>query len=118
MPVMATDLHQQRQDILEQMQGLEQMRRGCFSRQVFQRKGPGSGAGQGPYFLLQRYEHGRKVCERVPAAHAAEVAQQVKNYQRFRQLAEQFVEVTDALTRQSEQGSKKNSRPRRSKPSS
>ena len=116
---MPTDLQQQRQDILQQIQAIQRLRRCSFSRQSFRPKRRG-GPAPGPYFLLQGYAQGRKVSERIPAERAAQVEQDVQNYQRFQQLADQFVTVADQLTRQADAPvpAKKNSSPRKSRESS
>ena len=112
-------LRQQRDLLLQQMEAIDRLRRGSLSRQFF-----GSTQGQaprprGPYFVLQGYFHGQKFSERVPAAQAQQVEQDVANYRRFQQLAEAFVSLTDEMTRRQEQepGSKKNSSRRKSAPS-
>ena len=97
--VMSTDLLQQREQILRQMQNIHRLRRGSFSHQSF----PGKNINRpdhGPYFLLQGYSQGRKFSERIPADRAAQVEEDVANYRRFQQLAEQFIAVSDALTRE------------------
>ncbi|MBU6401239.1 MAG: hypothetical protein KGS61_13055 [Verrucomicrobia bacterium] len=116
---MPTNLQQQRQDILQQIQAIQRLRRGSFSRQHFPAKHRG-GPAQGPYFVLQGYLQGRKCSERIPAERAAQVEQDVKNYQRFQQLADQFVTVTDQMTCQADAptSAKKNSRSRKSRTSS
>jgi hypothetical protein len=113
---MTTNLLQQREHILQQMQAIQRLRRGSFSRQSFPARRRGLRK-QGPYFLLQGYADGRKFSERIPAERAEEVQQDVENYRRFQALAEQFVAVSDALTRQSNArggDAKKNSRLRKS----
>jgi hypothetical protein len=105
-------LEQKRDAILEQMRNLDRMRRGSLSKQFFQSKGQDMPAKQGPYFILQGYLKGRKFSRRVAAKDASKVADQVDNYRRFQTLADDFVEVTEALTCLEENGPsfKKNSR--------
>jgi hypothetical protein len=114
----AGTLEQQREQVLEQMRSIERLRRGSFRRQFFKLEQAGRTVTRGPYYLLQGFIRGRKFAERVPAEVAEQVGQQVQDYQRFQQLAERFVTVTDQLTRLADQapGSKKNSRRRRSPP--
>lgn len=110
-------LRQQRELILQQMQAIDRLRRGSLSQQFFGSTGRGR---RGPYYVLQGYFHGQKFSERVPAAQAQQVEQEVANYRRFQRLAEQFVSLTDELTRRQgqEPESKKNSSRPKSAPSS
>ena len=68
--------------------------------------------------MLQGFHQGKKFSQRVPADQSQPVQQQVNNFQRFQDWADQGVTVTDQITRWAEgqTGSKKNSRRRRSKP--
>jgi hypothetical protein len=108
---MNTQLQQQRQDILNQMQSIHRLRRGSLSRQVFTKHASGKSVNQGPYFLLQGFVRGQKFSQRIPAVQAAQVQQDVDNYKRFQALAEQFVAITDQITRleTSQPDAKKNS---------
>jgi hypothetical protein len=109
-----SQLQQQRDQILDQMRALDQMRRGSLSRQFFASPKGETSATQGPYFVLQGYLQGRKFSQRIAAAEADVVETQVANYKRFQELADQFVTVTEQITLQAEP--KKNSA-RTSKPS-
>ena len=105
----------QRQDLLQQMQTIDRLRRGSLSKQFF-RSGDQSSAQRGPYYVLQGYFHGEKFSERIPEEQAAQVQRDVENYQRFQSLAEQYVDLSDRITRRQDPlaGSKKNSSRRRS----
>ena len=108
-------LHQKRQSVLLQMQSIDRLRRGSLSRQFFKSRRRHS-APRGPYYVLQGFFHGKKFSERVPQDQAAQVEQDVDNYRRFQSLAEEYVTVSDQITRLQDQskGSKKNSSRRRS----
>ena len=112
MPNSFSQLEQRRDQILQQMQGIDRLRRGSLSRQFFKKPHSASRAQQGPYYVLQGYVQGQKFSERVPADQAPHLEPLVANYKRFEQLAEEFVSVTDQLTRlsQSAPDAKKNSR--------
>jgi hypothetical protein len=113
-------LCQQRDLVLQKMRAIDRLRRGSLSRQFF-RSAQGAPAHQrGPYYVLQGYFHGQKFSERVPADQAQQVEQEVANYRRFRELADQFVSLTDQTTRLQDEGkdSKKNSGRRKSTPNS
>ena len=114
------ELLQQRQAILAQMQSIDRLRRGSLSRQFFKSRPPAAAVRQGPYSVLQGFLHGKKFSERIAPDQAAQVEQDVENYRRFQTLAEEYVTVSDQITRLPEQpqDSKKNSSRRRSPRSS
>ena len=115
MKLPVAELRRKREQILEQIQSIDRLRRGSLSEQFFTRKVQGQEVRQGPYFVLQCYLKGCKCSERISADQAEQTKMDVANYQRFQELAEEFVLVTDRIT-QLESGpthSKKNSKPRR-----
>jgi hypothetical protein len=87
-----------------------------LSEQFFTKKRDGKSIRQGPYYVLQCYLKGCKCSERVPADHAEQVRSDVANYHLFQELAEQFVKITDQITRleNGQPDAKKNSRHRKS----
>ena len=109
-------LLRQREQVLEQIQTIDRLRRGALSEQFFVKKREGKAIRQGPYYVLQCSLKGCKCSERIPAEQAPQAKADVANYRRFQELAEQFVQVTDQITRleNGQTDSKKNSRPRRS----
>lgn len=109
-----TQLEQRRNQILHQIEAIDRLRRGSLSRQFFKRTRSDSKARQGPYYVLQGYIGGKKFSERVPAEQAPQIEPLVANYKRFEELAQEFVEVTDQITRLSQGApeAKKNSRRR------
>jgi hypothetical protein len=115
-----SELEKRREHILQQIQAIDRLRRGSLSRQFFKRPRTGSKAPQGPYYVLQGYIQGQKFSERVPAGQAQQVEPLVANYKRFEELAEEFVTVTDQITRLSQGApeAKKNSRPKSGKSAS
>jgi len=110
------DLVQKRQALLLQMQSIDRLRRGSLSQQFFQARPAAPTARRGPYFVLQGFFHGKKFSERIPPEQAAQVEQDVENYRRFQALAEEYVTLSDQITRLPDQPqeSKKNSSRRRS----
>ena len=114
MPMLASlsQLEQRREQILRQIQAIDRLRRGSLSRQFFKKAQTGSRSQQGPYYVLQGYVQGQKFSERVPAEQAAQIEPLVANYKRFAELAEEFVTVTDQITRLSQGApeAKKNSK--------
>ncbi len=109
-----SQLEDRREQILEQIKAIDRLRRGSLSRQFFKKPRAGSKAPQGPYYVLQAYFHGQKFAERIPADQAPQIEPLVANYRRFSELAEEFVTVTDQITRLSQAApdAKKNSRPK------
>jgi hypothetical protein len=51
---------------------------------------------------LQGYLQGEKFSQRIPAQQAPQIEPLVANYKRFLELTEEFVTVTDQLTRLAE----------------
>ena len=111
-----SSMNEQRELILAEMRTIDRMRRGTLSRHFLRRQHGGRTLTHGPYFVLQGHWHGQKFSEHIPGEQADEVAAQVGNYQRFQQLAERFVSLTDQMTQREAVGmdSKKNSRRKRS----
>jgi len=108
-------LRQKQQSLLQQMQGIDRLRRGSLSCQFFPAAGPRA-ARRGPYYVLQGFLRGQKFSERVPPDQAPQVQQDVDRYRRFQALAEDYVTVTDQLTRaqDAQPDTKKNFSPQRS----
>lgn len=115
MPEHLDALLQKRTAILQNMQAIDRLRRGSLSKQFF-KAAPGQTGRRGPYFVLQGFFHGKKFSERVPAEQAPQVQEQVDNYRRFQTLAEEYVTLSDEITRLEapDAGSKKNSSRRNS----
>ncbi len=58
---------------------------------------PGS-RGHGPSWLLTRAVHGKTVSKRIPSGPAVEQSkQQVAEYQRFRDLTRELIEISDQI---------------------
>lgn len=103
------NIHQQRRDILEQMGSIEHMQRGTLSQQHYRREQDGKTVVQGPYHVLQRTQNGKHYSERVPAEKVSDVQKAITGQERFWELADQYVDLTEAMTRQEmAQESKKN----------
>jgi len=98
------------------MQAIDRLRRGSLSKQFFKARRRHA-ARRGPYYVLQGFFRGKKFSERIPPDQAAQVEQDVDNYRRFQALAEEYVTLSDQITRLQDrsEGSKKNSS-RRSSP--
>lgn len=111
------ELRRQREEVLQKIQSIDRLRRGTLSEQFFTKKRGGKTLRQGPYYVLQCYLKGCKCSERIAADDAQQVRSDVANYQLFQDLADQFVKITDQITRweSAQTDAKKNSSPRRSR---
>lgn len=111
-------LSSQRDELLAQLKGLNRLRRGSLSRQVYAQKRAGQIHTQGPYYVLQGFHKGKKFSHRIPAEAADRVKQQVENFKQFQALADQCITLTDQITQLAEAlpERKKNSQSRRSTP--
>lgn len=100
---MSTDLaqlQQRREQILQEMGAIDRLCRGHLSQQFFKSTRGGKPVRQGPYYVLQRWFRGKNLCERIPADQVEPVRQGVEGYQRFRQLADEFVDLSEQITLQ------------------
>lgn len=93
-------LHQRREQILQEMGAIDRLCRGHLSQQFFKSTRGGKTIRQGPYYVLQRWFRGKNLCERIPADQVEPVRQGVEGYQRFRQLADEFVDLSEQITLQ------------------
>ena len=100
--------HQRREQILEQMNSITRMERGKLCTQA-----PTSGAP--PFHKLQCWHQGKNQTRYVPADEVDFLQAALAGHQQFQALAEEFIDLTVAMTRQESQAQrKKNSR--KSKP--
>jgi hypothetical protein len=99
---------QRRQQILEQMNSITRMERGKLCTQSH-------GPGAPPFYKLQCWHQGKNQTRYVPAQEVEPLKEALAGHQRFQELAQEFVTLTVAMTRQEREADrKKNSR--RSKP--
>ena len=101
-------LAQKRKQILQQIEQIDRMEYGSIQAETRpSQRNPEQP--RGPYFKHQVWEEGQNKTRRVPADQADSLTRAIEARQQFELLAEQFVEVTVAITRQEDpQGSKKN----------
>ena len=98
---MSAELRQlqlRRESILQQMGEIDCICRGHLSEQYLKSKQGGKTVRRGPYYVLQRWFKGKNLCERVNADQLEPVRQGVDGYKRFRQLADEFVDVCEQIT--------------------
>jgi hypothetical protein len=80
------------------MGAIDRMCRGHLSEQFFKSTRGGKTVRQGPYYVLQRWFRGKNLCERVASDQLEPVRQGVEGYKRFRQLADEFVDLSEQMT--------------------
>jgi len=100
---MASELSQlqhRREEILQEMGSIDRVCRGHLSEQFFKSTQAGKTVRRGPYYVLQRWFGGKNLCERVAADQVEPVRRGVEGYKRFRQLADEFVDVCEQITLQ------------------
>jgi hypothetical protein len=100
-----------REQILQQMDQIRTMERGSLQEETRPSK-QGPTHPNGPYFKHQVWEKGKNKTRRVPREEAEHLASAIRGRQRFEALAEQFVEISVAMTREQsdEAAAKKNAR--------
>ena len=100
---------QRRQEILKEINTITRMERGKLCTQS-------PGPGIAPFYKLQCWQQGRNHTRYVPADEVPALQEALAHHQRFQEVAEEFVSLTVAQTRQETAADrKKNSR--RSSPS-
>ena len=89
-----------RQEIVEEIGGIKSMRKGTLNERynkVTNKKG--EEVLNGPYYVLTKKGSGNKtVSVPVPATDATRVREEVENYKRFRQLADEYMDVCEKLS--------------------
>ena len=99
-----------KEQILREMAGIERMEKGRLTAEYRERVEEGKTIRQGPYYKHQCWEQGRNLSRRVPAEQAEELREAVEGYHKFKELSEQYVELSIEMTRNragSAQGKKK-----------
>jgi len=96
--MLSPSIQQQRAQILEEMGRIDQMVRGHLSEQIYHVKRGDQTITQGPYFVLQRRENGKNNCQRVAQKEVQSIVAAVEGYQRFQQLSQRYVALTEQAT--------------------
>lgn len=104
------DIIRRRDEILQEMAEIDRMQRGTLSEQFFKQTKDGREVIHGPYYVLQHWVKGKHCSQRVPVKNLAPVRSAIEGRERFEKLAQEFVEITERLTKELEQDqdSKKN----------
>jgi len=89
-----------RREIVEEIGSIRSMRKGTLNERynkVTNKKG--EEVLNGPYFVLTKKGAGNKtLSEPIPAPDAPRVQMEVDNYKRFRQLADEYMDVCEKLS--------------------
>jgi len=89
-----------RQEIVEEIDTIKSMRKGTLNtryNKVTNKKG--EEVLNGPYYVLTKKGVGNKtISEPIPATVAPRVQEEVENYKRFKQLADEYMEVCEKLS--------------------
>ncbi len=96
--MISPSLQQERSQILEEMARLDHMVRGHVSQQTYQLKRGSQIITQGPYYLLQRREHGKNNCQRVGPDELEVIVAGVQAYDRFQKLTQRYAALTEQMT--------------------
>jgi len=93
---------------LEQMGNITRMRRGHLTEQ-YNRKIASDGKEQqwGPYYTCQAWVGGKNRSERVRREDVPVVQQDIRNYKRFTQLSDRYIETAETIAKANMDESKK-----------
>ena len=94
------DILRRRDEILQEMAKIDRMQRGTLSEQFFKAKKAGREVIHGPYYVLQQWMNGKHRSQRVPAKEILPVRGAIEGRERFEKLAQEFIEITERLTRE------------------
>jgi hypothetical protein len=97
-----------RQEILQEMNAITRMERGKLCSQS-------PGPGVAPFYKLQCWRNGKNHTRYVPQEEVPDLQEALAGHQRFQALAEEFVELTVAMT-QAEEVAERKKKSGRSKP--
>lgn len=87
-------LERQKAAVLEQMAQIPRIIRGKLTTQTYVAKG----RSQGPYFTLQRWDEGKNKSQRICSQDLPMIQEALTGYERFKQLADQFVGLAEKQT--------------------
>ena len=96
-------LQQRRDRILDQLASLGDLRPGSLVHRFMRCSTPTcrchkqGDPGHGPYYVLARNVDGKRTSRSLPASAAAATESQIAEYQRFRRLSAELVEVSERL---------------------
>ena len=93
------DVQAKRNRILTELRKLTRLRRGQLSEQYYTKTDEhGRTHKQGPYYVWQSYVNGKKRSVRVSRSQVDRVRQETEAYDRFKDLVDELLDVTERLT--------------------
>jgi len=101
-----------RKQILKEMAGITRMEKGSLTEEYREKYMDGEKIRLGPYYKYQRWEQGRNVSRRVPAAEAEQIRDAVDGYHKFETLAKEYAEITIGMTRQADKTNQSKKKPK------
>jgi hypothetical protein len=94
------------------MAQIDRMEKGRLSAEYSERIEEGKRVRQGPYYKHQCWEQGRNVSRRVPAEEAEELREAVDGYHKFKELSDEYSDLTIELTRKQAESPRGKKKPR------
>jgi hypothetical protein len=85
---------QNRAELIDEMRQIERLRQGTISEQYY---GTGDNR-QGPYYVLQGYADGKHWSKRIPRDRVEQVKADLEAGAHFKELCQQFADVTEEAT--------------------
>ncbi len=93
------DLERRRQELLQQMAQIGDMRRGSVNKQYFevQQLGRKEPLRRGPYYVFSCKVQGKTCSRRVRGAEVEKLQREVDNFHHYQQLSRELMEVNERL---------------------
>lgn len=85
---------QKRAELIDEMRQIDRLRQGTISEQYY---GTGDDR-QGPYYVLQGYADGKHWSKRIPRDQVEQVKADLEAGARYKDLCQQFADVTEQAT--------------------
>ena len=101
-----------REEILKEMAGIERMEKGRLTPEYREIEREGKKIRRGPYYKHQCWVNGANQSRRVRVEEAEALSEAVDGYHRFKELAEEYAELTIAITHEKAAGSGSKKKPR------
>jgi len=88
-----------RQEIIQEISSIKSMQKGTLNEQFLnvpqKNKEP---ALRGPYYILTKKENNKTISKRIKSADYEKTKDDVDNYKRFMQLADEYVKIVEEMT--------------------
>jgi hypothetical protein len=104
-------VEQKRAELIDEMCQIERLRQGTISEQYY---GTGENR-QGPYYVLQGYADGKHWSKRIPRHQVEQVKADLEAGAHFKELCQQFADVTEEATIMEDQPAGKKNAGRRNR---